>query len=40
MLGTRFSRLAPEWLFSSTGTVLLVALLVNLATSFVQYSHK
>ena len=40
MLGGRLSRLAPDWLFTYTGTILLVALLVNLATSFVQFSHS
>ena len=40
MLGERLSRLAPDWLFTYTGTILLVALLVNLATSFVQFSHS
>ena len=40
MLGSKLTRLAPDWLFTYTGTILLVALLVNLATSFVQFSHS
>ncbi len=36
----RIAGLAPDWLFTYTGTVLLMALLVNLGTSFASYSHS
>lgn len=36
----RIAGLVPDWLFTYTGTVLLVALLVNLCTSFASYSHS
>ena len=40
MRGTILTRLTPDWFFSYTGTILLVALLVNLGTSFANYSHS
>ena len=40
MKGGKIARLAPDWLFTYTGTVLLTALLVNLGTSFASYSHS
>lgn len=30
----------PDWIFNHTGTILLVALLVNLSAGFVQFSHS
>ena len=34
------SKLAPEWLFTQTGMVLLVATVLNLGTSFSNYTHS
>ncbi len=40
MRETPLARLAPDWLFTQTGTILLVALLVNLGVNFATFSHS
>ena len=36
----RLAQIAPEWVFTQAGAVLLMAVLVNLATSFANYTHS
>ncbi|MEK7815001.1 MAG: MFS transporter [Chloroflexota bacterium] len=38
MKAARIGRLAPDWLWTYAGVILLVSVLVNLATSFAQYT--
>ena len=36
----RLANIAPEWVFTQAGAVLLIAVLVNLAASFPNYTHS
>ena len=36
----RLAQIAPEWVFTHAGAVLLIAVLVNLGTSFGNYTHS
>ncbi len=36
----RLTNAAPEWVFTQAGAVLLIAVLVNLGTSFANYTHS
>ena len=36
----RLANIAPEWVFTQAGAILLIAVLVNLGTSFANYTHS
>jgi MFS family permease len=40
MKTAKIARLAPDWLLTYAGVILLMSVLVNLATSFAQYTHS